>query len=158
MPYTDSFNRKLNGPYLRPDGRKHLVETKPDGRKTTLSYPKWLMEEHLGRLLEPDETVDHINRDFTDDRLTNLRVVPRGQHVKEDVRRVKPIAIICIWCGREGQQEARDLEHNAKNGKAGPFCSKPCVGEYGAYLQNGGTRLRRVISPTREYYYLTKPE
>lgn len=159
MPLIDRHGRKIYGPYLRKkDGRKHVVWVKSDGSKTTISWPKWLMEEHLGRMLDVDETVDHINRDFTDDRLENLRVVPRSIHVSDDARRVRIVKFICAWCKNEGQQTPAYLDHNAKNGKAGPFCGKSCAGKYGAYVQNGGERFGRTPAPPREYYYNTKPE
>jgi hypothetical protein len=38
------------------------------------------MEAHLGRELQPDEVVHHINGDSTDDRLENLQVLSRSEH------------------------------------------------------------------------------
>ena len=57
--------KKVLGPYERPDKRKHMVIHYEDGSKGTKSYPKYLMEQKLGRELESDETVDHINRGCT---------------------------------------------------------------------------------------------
>ena len=48
---------RLLGPYMRPDGRKHFIVVKPDGSRTTLSYPKYLMEQALGRLLKSAHSV-----------------------------------------------------------------------------------------------------
>lgn len=42
---------KIYGPYLRKDGRQHLVIVE-DNKKYTISYPKWLMENHLKRKLD----------------------------------------------------------------------------------------------------------
>src|SRR5690606_5867052 len=92
---------KVYGPYLRKDGRKHVILYK-DGKRSTVSYPKFLMEQHLGRKLKPHETVDHIDRDFTNDDITNLRVVDRSQHAKDDAKRVKYTQVeelTCVWCG-----------------------------------------------------------
>lgn len=133
-----------------------MVWHKADGKKTCISWPKWLMEQHLGRLLTDEETVDHVDRDFTNDDLSNLRVIPRGQHVKEDARRVKPITIVCVWCGKSAEKSGRDLDGNARKGKAGPFCGRSCAGQYGKYVQGGGKPLDRTPAPTRIYYYLDK--
>lgn len=40
---------KIYGPYLRKDLRKHIVIVNDDGSKTTKSFPKYLMENKLGR-------------------------------------------------------------------------------------------------------------
>ena len=41
-----------------------------------------IMEEHLGRRLNSDEIVHHINEDKTDNRIENLQVLTRSEHVK----------------------------------------------------------------------------
>ena len=72
---------KVYGPYLREDGRKHVIwyDTKTKQRRTQ-SYPRYLMEQHLGRKLLPEETVDHINEDFTDDRIENLQLLSTAEN------------------------------------------------------------------------------
>lgn len=41
-----------------------------------------IMEAHLGRALSPDEIVHHINHDKTDNRIENLTVMSRAEHMK----------------------------------------------------------------------------
>jgi hypothetical protein len=147
---------KVYGPYTRKDGRKHVIVVN-DGSRRTVSYPKYLMEQHLGRELRSDETVDHINRDFTDDRIENLQVLVKAEHSKIDHIHVKPVEIQCIWCGQVSKKRAAILRSNSKQGHAGPFCSRVCAGKYGAALQNG--RIEKFgAQPTvvSEYYKITK--
>ena len=59
---------KILGPYYRRDGRGFVVVTKPNGKKSTISYPKYLMEIKLDRYLEKNETVDHDDKDITNDK------------------------------------------------------------------------------------------
>ena len=71
---------KTSKPYLRPDGRKHVIITNDGGNKTTRSYPRYLLEKKLGRPLLPEETVDHIDGDHTNDSFDNLRVLSRSEN------------------------------------------------------------------------------
>lgn len=135
--------KKVYGPYTRKDGRQHvLLYGEKSKRRQTVSYPKWLMEQHLGRELNEDETVDHINRDFTDNRIENLQILTRTDHGKKDALRVKMIEIVCILCGETALKSAKNLEHNSKQGKAGPFCGRSCAGKYGAAVGQGKSKKR----------------
>lgn len=71
---------KIYGPYLRKDGRQHVVIKYADGTLQTKSYPRLLLEERLGRLLTEDETVDHIDGNFTNNSYENLRILSRSQN------------------------------------------------------------------------------
>lgn len=75
-------NCKTLGPYIRKDNRKIII-IKIEGKWKTLSYPKFLMEKHLGRFLTDSETVDHINADFTDDRIENLQILSRSENARK---------------------------------------------------------------------------
>lgn len=135
------------GPYHRPDGRQHIVlnnSTAPKGTKgktKTISYPKALKEIELKQKLKPDETVDHHDRDFTNDNLNNLKVKPRNQHTSEDASRVIVENVNCPECLKSFTPNV--TQRNSK-AKAGPFCSKICAGKYGAKVQNGGPVLAKT--------------
>ena len=63
MAYADNFT--VYGPYKRKDDRQIVVVVHRNGKRRTVSYPKWLLECHLGRKLHKDrETVDHWDSDF----------------------------------------------------------------------------------------------
>lgn len=124
------------GPYSRSDGRKIVIVKDVDGKSRTVSYPKWIMEQHLGRKLNPEtETCDHIDRDKHNNDINNLRLVPRSQHSADDTRRVKLVEFECSMCGNKFERSPRLIRDKAKKGKAGPFCSRACAGSYARKLQ-----------------------
>lgn len=130
---------KVYGPYTRKDGRQHVVLVEGDCKRT-VSYPKYLMEKHLGRELNDNETVDHTNRDFTDNRIENLQILERSPHSKLDVTRAHLVEITCVLCKKVVYKKGSTLRHNSKQGKAGPFCSRACAGKYGKEIQMGSTQ------------------
>jgi len=123
---------KMYGPYKRKDGRMHVIWV-DKGKKQTQSYPRFLMEQVLGRKLESWEEVDHINNNFTDNRLENLQVISKIQnHYKElnrQERKAKTVELICSFCGRVFTRPFRTEKRRLSNNKAGPYCSKQCVGK-----------------------------
>jgi hypothetical protein len=124
---------KLYGPYLRKDGRKHFL-IKDGDNMTSLSYPKWLMEQHLGRKLEPDETVDHKDNDFRNDDISNLQILTRSENTKKEMQRPerakKYFEFDCPVCGTLSKKPLKDVESNRRKGREGPFCSRSCAGTY----------------------------
>lgn len=129
-PYNGA---RIYGPYLRVDGRKHVICLFVDGSRKTVSFPKYLVECNIGRTLDSFEEVHHINGDFTDDSLENLEVVNKRDHAKLHVRRLISLDILCPVCQREFSLNARqinDVIQNRRAGKAktGPYCSRECAG------------------------------
>lgn len=130
MPYNQT---KIYGPYTRKDKRQHVILLLPSGKSKTVSYPKFLMEQYLGRLLKSDETVDHVDGDFTNNNLDNLQVLSRKEHCKLDAKRNKEQWFLCGVCGKKfplSGKRLSDAYQNRKNSnKKGPFCSRRCAGK-----------------------------
>jgi hypothetical protein len=149
-------DNKVYGPYKRQsDGRQIVILINPEGKRRTVSYPKYLMEQHLGKELDADDgTVDHINFDKDDNRIENLRVVPRKEHSADDTRRVKLIDLKCDQCQKEFQRSPRLLRDKSKKGTTGIFCSRSCAGKYSRDLQLGKRKEKLPIQPyiESEYY------
>lgn len=56
-----------------PDDHPHPCYTKKSGTKYLLEH-RWLMEQHLGRYLEPEEVVHHKDENPFNNALTNLQL------------------------------------------------------------------------------------
>lgn len=126
------------GPYSRPDGRQIVIIKDIDGKSRTTSYPKYLVEQSLGRRLHPDrETIDHIDRNKHNNDINNLRIVPRSQHSADDTRRVKLVEFECSMCGNKFERSPRLVRDKAKKGVHGIFCGRACAGRYSRQLQLG---------------------
>lgn len=127
---------KVYGPYTRKDGRQHVIIYE-NGKKKTVSYPKYLLEQKLGRPLIGDETCDHIDGDYTNNCLENLQVLSRGDNAAKAMalRPAEKGYFVCPECNASFYKSMRDVRGNqiAKQ-KAGPFCSKKCAGKYGQRL------------------------
>lgn len=94
------------GPYTRKDGRQHVVLTKHSKtgkiiERKTVSYPKYLVERYLNRYLLSSETIDHIDGNFSNNALSNLRVVERALHCRSHAVTRKIIKKLCVICGVE---------------------------------------------------------
>lgn len=139
------------GPYLRKDGRKHIVLWNKDVGRKTLSYPKALMECHLQRRLEGNETVDHKDEDFTNDDFSNLRVITRSKNSSRSAIKRFPIFGNCCMCNIYFELSAGQIAKRAKK-IAGPFCSRKCSGEYGKMIQTNCIQKFERNIPESQYY------
>lgn len=152
-------NCKIYGPYTRNDNRQHVIIIFPNKKRKTVSYPKYLMEVHLNRYLDPVlETIDHIDGDFTNNNLDNLRIISLSDHVKQDVPRNKSQSFICDVCKKTFTLSGTPLVkafHNRLDGKTGPFCSRKCAGIAGHSKQHGTYDIKPVY---RERYTLKSPD
>lgn len=121
-----------------------------------MSYPKWIMSQKLGKELKIDDTVDHIDRDFSNNITKNLQVLPRSRHAYLDVKRAVTLELHCPWCNRTFIAARRTYNRAIRLGRAGLFCSRVCAGKYGAKVQNGGHRIGPGNEVPLIYYKLSK--
>ena len=70
-----------------------------DGKKVRAH--RWIMAQHLGRPLLPDEEVHHVNHDPLDNRLENLQLIMRHEHISLHAKEkaIYPTEKNCVECG-----------------------------------------------------------
>ena len=131
--------KKIYGPYLGKDNRLRLCLVFNDDRKISISYPKYLIEKHLNRYLDKNETVDHIDKNPLNNDISNLRVLSRKEHCSNDVIRNKDVIVNCSYCGKQFTIPGNKLHYRNRKDRlqTGYFCSRQCSGKYGKEIQLG---------------------
>ena len=87
---------RVYGPYSNgKEGRLIVVLISDDGVYASQSYPRYLMEQALGRPLLEDEHVHHIDEDRTNNALDNLEVLSVDQHKEKH----SAPTVDCMRCG-----------------------------------------------------------
>lgn len=130
-------NYKIYGPYTAKDGRLRIVGVDSNKVKHTISYPKYLMELHLGRYLDENEQIDHIDGNPLNNDLNNLQILIKGEHQKLDAIRNADVFVHCAFCGKLFKIKGNTLSYRNRKDKhqSGYFCSKECSGKYGKMIQ-----------------------
>lgn len=141
-------NYKLYGPYLnKKDNRLRLVlVNKNTNKKTSISYPKYLMEIHLNRYLKEDETVDHIDGNPLNNELSNLQILKRKEHSYLDANRNKDVIVTCSYCKKEFTIKGSLVHQRNRKDRyqSGYFCSRQCAGKYGVEIQHNKRKLLKI--------------
>jgi hypothetical protein len=91
-------------------------------------YPlhRVLVENEIGRLLDPKEHVHHMDEDTTNDSITNLQVLTAAEHAR--LHRTKdPVRLLCPTCESEFSVPPHIFRLRVKRNKSGLiFCSRAC--------------------------------
>lgn len=135
-------NYLLYGPtWHKSEGRwfVFLVDSKNKTR-TTLSYARYLMSTNLGRRLNEDEHVDHIDGNKSNDAVSNLQLLTPAENNRKSVvergQSTKLLELRCPWCDKEFQKRRGDT-HLVKGGLF-TSCSRSCSGKLKRRIQMEG--------------------
>lgn len=139
---------KCYGPYKRSDGRLHVVLIKHGVNgmiceRKTVSYPKYLVERYLNRYLTLTETVDHIDGNFSNNELSNLRVVPRSEHCRSHVSKKIFKTQVCVICGKTFATNDGNITCGSKS------CRGACAHLNGHNKGNSIKREAKAYTPCR---------
>ena len=118
--------------YKCKDGRTRVVIKNDDGTMSSKSYPRILMEEKLGRPLEPNEDVHHIDGNKENNLLDNLEIVKHGEHQRSHTpRKYFNTLMVCEVCGKSFVMSSKKLSNYIRDlrrgRRRGITCSKHCA-------------------------------
>lgn len=148
----------VRGPFVGKDGRKRLslYATGPlaltRAKPKFLSYPKAVFEAYHGYRIKENETIDHIDRNFNNNEISNLQVLDRSTHCRLDNPHRNPVFTNCAWCNKRFELSRDQL--STKSLKRGRFfCSKQCTGLYGKMIQEYGDEYKVEKKEIKITYY-----
>lgn len=120
---------RVYGPYSNSDGRLYVQLYDDNGNRIQKqSYPKYLMEQYLGRKLDDDETVHHKDGDFTNNDLDNLEIVDRSDHGYLHSPTADVLTFTCPVCGTSFERRlSKWMKNQVRKNMSGPFCSRLCA-------------------------------
>ena len=120
-------------------------------KRLFMSYARYMMSVHLGRILSTEEEVDHIDGDRTHDVIANLQLLSKSENSSKTstdalavARRVKLMWFKCLHCGRRFELP-RSKSHFAKGTNA-TYCSNSC-GKC-SHLHRGEVQECGDVAPT----------
>lgn len=113
---------------LREDGSLNRK-----GKRRTILKSKFLMSIKEGRILGPDEHVDHVDDNKTYDDIDNLQILTPAEHRKKTSEDKKQViwSIACAHCKEYFDLPRKEVRFKRKHNKEGRiFCSQICVGQF----------------------------
>ncbi len=121
-PYSSLYRKG----YLRisKDGRKRVDLFNNDKDRTTISYARYIMSVSLGYVLSKDYEVDHIDRDKTNDDISNLQVLTVSEHKQKNSKEMTTgrtcTIVVCENCGKDLLRETSTLRYKTY------YCNNYC--------------------------------
>ena len=120
----------------KKDNRVRYYYKDENGNNHFGSCPRILMEQKLGRPLEPYEDVHHIDGNPLNNDLSNLEVVNHGEHQKEHSTKYVDTIETCVVCGKlftmTGHTWSKLVADIHRGRTRTLTCSKSCAGKVGS--------------------------
>ncbi len=95
------------------------------GHTTTMSWARYTMTLHLGKMIDSTLEVDHINGDRSDDRVENLQLLDHAANARKSARPKTLVTLVCPYCKKDFTRP-RNNTHLVKGGNP-THCSRRCA-------------------------------
>ena len=134
----DSETCKILNEYQSNSG--HLfVSIVKDNKRTTAWIHKLVYEAYFGEI-ENGYVIHHIDENKTNNNINNLKKMTIEEHGRIHNIKYFDKMMICPQCGEEflwtAKQQRKFYGNRNVHDTKTPFCSKTCIGKYGATIQH----------------------
>jgi len=104
-----------------------LVKNHPNANKFGyVLYHRVIIENYIKRLLLPHEIVHHKNENKKDNRIENLEILTKIEHINLHRKEKEFIELVCAYCGFSFVKEKRNWKSQTKNGQINFYCCRKC--------------------------------
>lgn len=148
---------KVLNTYICKDGRVRASIIDDDmNKRRTISYPRVLMGQRLGRKLLPNEDVHHIDGNPLNNDISNLQILMHGDHqYLHNLPKYFDKIMTCpicqqsfIWTSKQQSEFYRNCHRRIPKNKSKsstPFCSKRCSGIYSKQIQKTYEKNKNLL-------------
>lgn len=127
---SDLYKKFFKSGYVvvNPEKRRTLILVRHDGTKTSTQYARYLISTNVGRFLNKNETVDHIDGDKQNDDIENLQILSLSENIRKTHK--KPdVFITCPVCKENFSRTRTQLRGKLKKAFDNKLCcSRKCGG------------------------------
>jgi len=120
------------------EGETYIRVKLEDGR--VIREHRHVMEEHLGRKLQPEEVVHHLDENPRNNKIENLVLRSRAQHVKDHKNLAETVEMVCPICGERFERTLRYVRSKQRTGQKSFLCGRSCRLPRGSKPTQHGTR------------------
>lgn len=119
---------------------------------------RYIMGQYLGRKLNYNEVIHHENGDIRDNRIENLKLMPRSEHSSIHKIKVRRIVIKCARCGKNIKLRKKEYnEKKMKRKQENIYCSTYCVGKaVGFKYKDIDNIIKKGLSEGKTGYQIAK--
>lgn len=130
IPVLPPFDDVYKAAYLlvNKEPRRLVILISYSGKRSTMSYARYLLSCKLMRALSKDEHVDHIDGDRMNDDIENLQILSVAENsrkaVRQNGRTMQMIEFVCPGC-KNTYTRPKNKSHLSRGGLY-DACSRPC--------------------------------
>ena len=123
------YNKDYKAGYLNinKEPRRVVSLVKNDGTKSSTSYSRYLFSVSIGRYLDVDEHVDHIDGNKLNDTIENLQILSQTENnIKSIIERGKSMETLDFICPICSKVFSRRKSNYTYRPNFIPTCSRKC--------------------------------